>query len=300
MTRDVKSYVHSIVKQTDCTKEDYDDLFEELFGHVTMIRDEYVDEGYSLEEATDKAMKRFGQEAIIGNELQQSMFPYRRELLYVLAIAGFLLTLGMYMYLLFTMNVALPFELGIGVISNCLILFFAMNTTFRINRRRWLNTALIFHLAVLAYSSYWPINLFYEGHLFFPILMIGVGFLNIGIIFLTALTGPEVGRSAFIHLINIPIGLILSTKALILGFGGMVFGASFLYVIGMGTPVYIWGLIYVIQYKALKRGRMPVVTIALICSVLVVIYSVLSFFFIELTIEGRVAHFLENLIHANN
>ncbi|MCM2675080.1 hypothetical protein [Alkalicoccobacillus plakortidis] len=297
MNRDLESYVHDIVKQTDCTKEDYDDLYEELLDHVTMIRDEHIENGDSMKEANQKAMNRFGEEAIIGNELQHSMFPYRRELLYVLAVVGFLFTVGLYVHFLAAEQLTLPIELSIGVVSHSLILFFAMNTTYRVNRRRWLNTALILNLAVLVYNSYGPIHLFYDGQYLLPMLLIGVICLNIGIIFLTALTGPEVGRSVFIHLINIPIGLALSAKALFFGFGGMIFGASFYYVIGMGFPVYVWIILYMIQYKSLKKDRMKLVTISLCLSVFLVIYSVLSIYFVGLSIDSRIGHFLHDLFY---
>ncbi|MDQ0207915.1 permease prefix domain 1-containing protein [Alkalicoccobacillus murimartini] len=296
MNHDLESYVQAIVKQTDCTKDDYEDLYEELLDHVKMIRDEHIERGDTLREATEKAKKQFGDEATIGNDLQHSMFPFRRELLYVLAIAGFLFTVGLYVYFLATEQLTLPFELGLGVVSHSLILFFAMNTTYRVNRRRWLNTALIFHLAVLVYNSYGPINLFYDGQYLLPMLLIGIACLNIGIIFLTALTGPGVGRTVFIHLINIPIGLVLSAKAIILGFGGLIFGASFLYLIGMAFPVYIWIGLYVIQYISIKKNRMLSVSIALCLSIILVLYSVFSFFYIELSFEVRIAHFLNDLL----
>ncbi|TSB46123.1 permease prefix domain 1-containing protein [Alkalicoccobacillus porphyridii] len=278
MNRDIKSYVHSIVKQTDCTKEDYDDLFEELFGHVTMIRDEYVDEGYSLEEATDKAMKRFGQEAIIGNELQQSMFPYRRELLYVLGLAGFLLTVGMYVSMLLTEQVALHIELIAGMISHSFILFFAMNTIFRVNRRRWLNTALIIQLAVFSIQLSPASHFFYLGQLYFLIGLIGLILLTIFLLYRTALSSTSVKPkyTKVVHAVNITTGLIIIPYCIYVGLIGWGMGGEVAIFWMMQYFSILWLFFYVAQINLLRKFPRIVLS-SLSMSVLLLPYTLFAF-----------------------
>lgn len=104
-------------------------------------------------------------------------------------------------------------------------------------------------------------------------------------------------RVILIHTLNVFIGLTLLTKASILGFGGMVFGASFLYFIGMATPVYVLILLYMVQIYYLKRNQIKPVWIALCLVVLLLLYSILSFFLMVTSLEVDIAHLLESLIH---
>ncbi|MBM0067315.1 hypothetical protein [Alkalicoccobacillus gibsonii] len=76
----------------------------------------------------------------------------------------------------------------------------------------------------------------------------------------------------------------------------MAFGASIMYFIGMATPVYVLILLYIVQVYYLKRERTKPVLIALYLAVLLLFYSIFSFFFMITSIEVYIAHLLDNII----
>lgn len=131
MSSRIDGYLLRIVNQTDCTKEERKDMYEEMHGHLTMLQQEYIERGYSKKEAEEIAMKEFGQEAAIGDGLQQAMFPYRKELLLVLAIGSYLFICIQYFYVLLTENVANNWVF-IPTIAHSLLLFFALNQTYAV------------------------------------------------------------------------------------------------------------------------------------------------------------------------
>ncbi|MEC2056598.1 hypothetical protein I6J18_22280 [Peribacillus psychrosaccharolyticus] len=55
------------------------DLYEELLIHLELARDEWMMKGKTIDESEDLAIKSFGDSGLIGSQIQQAMFPYRKE-----------------------------------------------------------------------------------------------------------------------------------------------------------------------------------------------------------------------------
>ncbi|WP_054706345.1 permease prefix domain 1-containing protein [Bacillus sp. JCM 19041] len=209
MSSKIDAYLQRIINQTDCTKHERKDMYEEMHGHLTMLRQEYIDEGYTKKEAEEMAMKEFGHEAVIGDGLQQAMFPYRRELLLVLALGSYLFICVQYFYVLLTENVANNW-MFIPSIAHVLLLFFALNQTYVVNRKLWLNLSLVLNLILMflfafpdfAYNPTWSI-------VFYVLLA-----LTIFLIYRTALTyssgGNNLVHKRVIHVVNITIGFLIT------------------------------------------------------------------------------------------
>ena len=78
------------------------DIYEELLIHLQISRDYLMEEeGLTPEKAEEKAMQLFGLEGEIGSQVQQALFPYRKELMLTLAISSILFTIGVYLSSLF-------------------------------------------------------------------------------------------------------------------------------------------------------------------------------------------------------
>lgn len=77
------------------------DLYEELLIHLELARDEWMMKGKTIDESEDLAIKSFGDSRLFGSQIQQAMFPYRKELLLTLSTASILFLISYYLGQLF-------------------------------------------------------------------------------------------------------------------------------------------------------------------------------------------------------
>ncbi|WP_240377328.1 permease prefix domain 1-containing protein [Bacillus piscicola] len=255
MSHELENYVKRIVDQTDCSKTERDDLYEEMLIHVYMICDEQLEQGKSKEEATEYAMKSFGKEAEIGDRLQQAMFPFRKELLLLLAILGFLFTIGEYLIVLIEEKVAL-FHVLSGIIGHSLVLFFALNRSYSINRKIWLSLALLLNFLLLvgnATGTPAPLG----NNIFWMIGFLLMVLLNVFLLYRTALTYETNSHNKrarrVIHAVNITLGLLTALPGLYLLLIAIGFGAPASVLFYVIVPLLVWVLLYTAQVMLARR-----------------------------------------------
>src|SRR5690625_2954231 len=90
MKNSFHNFLSDIVNQIDGTDEEKADLYEELQVHIHLAWEQYIDEGFTEEEAGQLAIKDFGSSKAIGNEMQKAMFPHRKTLLLITSIFSIL------------------------------------------------------------------------------------------------------------------------------------------------------------------------------------------------------------------
>src|SRR5690554_224468 len=90
-------FIDKIIKQTDGNQAEKDDLYEELMVHLEMSSEQFLKEGFNEKQAEQKAMEHFGGAEEIGNQIQQAMFPFRKEMLLTLAVASIICSFSVYL-----------------------------------------------------------------------------------------------------------------------------------------------------------------------------------------------------------
>lgn len=90
MTQDLRRFVEKTVQQIEGNQQEKDDLYEELLIHLELSKEEFINAGLSDKEAEKKAMEHFGNETEVGGQIQQAMFPFRKEMMRALAIGSLL------------------------------------------------------------------------------------------------------------------------------------------------------------------------------------------------------------------
>ncbi|WP_306975973.1 permease prefix domain 1-containing protein [Alkalibacillus salilacus] len=258
-----------IVAQTDCKRSERDDLYEEMLTHVLMRRDEEMEAGKTEKEAEEEAMKMFGKEAHIGDGLQQAMFPYRRELLLLLALVSFLFTSGKYITVLVQEQTALWYLL-VGMVVHSVVLFFALNRTFAVNRKLWIALGLVFNLIfLLTQGQFWTYYDFLGPVL--PLMLL----LNLYLLYRTVLTyerqkDHKMSRR-MIHIVNITLSLVGGLAALNIHLMAMGFGAPATILLNVFIPMALWAVLYTVQIRLLSRFPKLVVG-SLVLTVLILAY----------------------------
>lgn len=69
----IEKYIKSIVQKTNLSQSDRDELYFEIYDHLTSLKQEFLDQGKPEEEATALAIQNFGEASTLGTEIEKAM-----------------------------------------------------------------------------------------------------------------------------------------------------------------------------------------------------------------------------------
>ncbi|KAB2451066.1 VanZ family protein [Bacillus sp. CH126_4D] len=69
----IEKYIKSIVQKTSLPQSDKDELYFEIYDHLISLKQEFLDQGKSEEEATTLAIQNFGEASTLGTEIEKAM-----------------------------------------------------------------------------------------------------------------------------------------------------------------------------------------------------------------------------------
>ncbi|MEC0898879.1 MULTISPECIES: VanZ family protein [Bacillus] len=69
----IEKYIKSIVQKTNLSQSDKDELYFEIHDHLTSLKQEFLDQEKSEEEATTLAIQNFGEASTLGTEIEKAM-----------------------------------------------------------------------------------------------------------------------------------------------------------------------------------------------------------------------------------
>ncbi|MGG3943274.1 permease prefix domain 1-containing protein [Peribacillus psychrosaccharolyticus] len=125
------------------------DLYEELLIHLELARDEWMMKGKTIDESEDLAIKSFGDSGLIGSQIQQAMFPYRKELLLTLSTASILFSISYYLGQLFGSFDALIWWLVPIMTTSTVLLLLSLNGAIFVNRKKLVPISMIYLVIIL-------------------------------------------------------------------------------------------------------------------------------------------------------
>jgi hypothetical protein len=76
LDKKIETYLSKIVNQLNCDEEEKRELIDEMRDHLHLLKNEYLEEGLTEEEATQKALESFGEQKQLTKGLQDSLIPY--------------------------------------------------------------------------------------------------------------------------------------------------------------------------------------------------------------------------------
>jgi hypothetical protein len=254
------SYIEQIVERIECGEEERDDMREEIRSHLEAARETYMKQGYSEEEAVRRSVADFGVADEIGEGLQRSLFPYRKELLTFIGVGTLLYSTSGYLHSLSTHGEAHVIWVTLSIVLGTCLVLASMYPAYLANRKVLLGAILIgtafcatFGFLLLETSEDWYAK---------PLYALGalIATVSLVMVFMTALKGIRSEKESprertartVIHVLNLAIGFVVLGFAAIMTYGGFIFGgvSPFLLVpIGM---VAFWGFSYWMQYRMHK------------------------------------------------
>ncbi|WP_077212771.1 permease prefix domain 1-containing protein [Bacillus dakarensis] len=282
MRSKLEKYVENIVRHTESSRQEKEDLYEELLIHLQISRDHLMEEeGLSLEQAEEKAMQLFGQEGEIGSHIQQALFPYRKELMLALAISSILASISIYLLHVFVAGEPYIGWLCISMLLSSMILFLPLNQSIHLNRKLWLNSLLILHTLSLLYGWLLISQLNHSttvGLTIWEWLNIA---LTIGLVYRTTLYDYSSNEKhiKFLHGINITSGIMISFASLFIIVGGLIMiGELHPMMLVFASPIAIWIGLYMASIKLAKKNMKSALFIGVIPLLLCVLILLWIYF----------------------
>ncbi|RNF39372.1 permease prefix domain 1-containing protein [Planococcus salinus] len=290
METNFRSYVENIMDQTECNQQEKEDMREELLIHLEMSKEDLMRKGMKEKEAERKAMELFGPEKDIGSQMQQSIFPFRKELMLTLSIISFLYTITLYLLLLFNEGNAHIGWLLFSMTTSTLLLCIALNIVVALNRRRWMNSLLMAHLLIYLYG--YAIISGFELAAQLPLTISNWIILLLSLLLVYQTTIYEmnfqsgaVKEAKRLHQVNFVSGVIvIGVSLFFLWVGMMLFGGFHPAMAVMMVPFGLWLLLYVGQMKLVKKHKRAAFVLAGISLLGTAVLLVLLFFPSLLTI----------------
>lgn len=257
MTMSIEHYVEKVLQQIDGSKEEKEDLYEELTDHLRLSSDHWMELGLTEKEAKEKALNDFGNSEIIGSEIQEAMYPFRKILLIILAVISLLYAYAVYTFALFVDGDANFLWLLLSVGISSLLLMIALQVFPTIDRKATVNFALVMHALIFLIGI--------GMQTVFAIIAWGIIAVTVGLIYRTTIVDYDFKTTKYpkqlkmFHMYNITIGLV------IIGMTLFVFGSFLIFVdeltvdmLVFFVPLFIWILTYYSQIKLVNRGNMIV------------------------------------------
>lgn len=256
-------FIKGIVRQTDGSRDEREDLYEELLTHLQCSFFDLQRSGYSEEEATTMAMRNFGDEQEIGRQLQQAMYPFRKEMLLALSISSLLFSYIVYISQLFIMGDAHIPWLIIAVMISSLLLFVTMQAIPILNRRFWINGLLLIHLFVFLYGFLLASDINSPLSIGLSIISILIIVLSIILLYRTTIYDFSTKGEMFykdvrrLHFVNITTGLLLGAATLFWLWAALFFATDQLHIILfiLSIPIVCWIISYAIQMRLLSKQK---------------------------------------------
>lgn len=252
-------YIRKIVNQTDCTKEEKEDMYEEMLVHLEMSKADLIKQGHAPKEAEKIAIDLFGNEWEIGTQIQQALFPYRKELMLTLSIVSILYTFSVYSLQLFQNGDAYIGWLLFSILTSATLLSLTLNLLVSINRKIWINTALVTHTLVYLYGWGVASALDFTMLPLFSMIIAVILLLSLYLIYKTALvlpsySGKSLRKAKRLHLFNITIGVLILATTIFYIYIFLIFASEMEPImLLLCIPAVLWIILYILQIKLLKK-----------------------------------------------
>lgn len=262
MSATLHRFVERIVQQTDGNKAEKADLYEELMTHLDTSNNKFLEEGFEAKEAERKAMECFGDAGNVGSQIQQAMFPFRKEMMLTLAILSIVFSFGVYAAQLFLEGDAYIVWLILSVIVSTCVLIFALQPLPFLNRRIALNTMLIVHIFIYFFGVLLATGVTRSISAVLTTLACFIVLLGIVLVYRTTIYDyqsskhPYKKQAIILHIFNITAGIIVIGFTLFYIWAFLIFIAEWTPVLLLLlVPLFIWFIAYAIQMSLLGKGN---------------------------------------------
>ncbi|WP_174613003.1 permease prefix domain 1-containing protein [Virgibacillus ihumii] len=123
----LEKHVEKILNYIQSPNDEREEIREELLSHLEEAKMYYISEGFTEKKAEKQALSEFGASDMVGHQLQESMYPFQRGLLYVIGIGAILCGILFYLNSAFFLHDPVPVWLGIQLLTGSTVTLAAIN-----------------------------------------------------------------------------------------------------------------------------------------------------------------------------
>src|SRR5699024_229585 len=276
-------FITKIVNEIDGTEEEKADIYEELLSHLQLASQQHKEKGYDDITAEQLAMADFGDSKTIGNEMQEAMFPLRKFLLLILSFASIFYSFSVYLVHLVHEGDAHMVWLILSIGTSSVLLLFAFQAVPSMNRKSWINAALLFHSFIFLVGALLVTAISHNISTFLTIAALIILIFSIFLIYRTAIVDFHYHSSKFakqakrLHFLNISAGIMVVSFTLFFLWEGLLFSGGFSpFLLTILIPLFLWIASYIVQMQLAKHNKRKSAYIVAFIPVLLLIIIVVS------------------------
>lgn len=277
----IEKHVEEVLKQMQSTECEREEIREELLSHLNEAKSEYINEGFSEKQAEKKVIAAFGKSNKIGQELQESMYPFQRGLLYFIGISTILFGVIFYLHLAFVIHEPSPVWLIVQLLSGSIVTLAAINIS-TVGRYFYLLNALLMiniiwngiNIVSMQGLSQWQAILFS----IYLLILVGMGFVFVfrnSYYSTSQIDGKHQKQKLvkFSYIINLLYGVIVIILSLFFLWSFLFFSGVSIYAFITLIPILIWLIFYKFQMKFIAKKPVLSLATGLLVSVAALVLS---------------------------
>lgn len=257
----IDHHIQKVLQRVEGTPEERRELVEEMKDHLLSAKEEYIAQGLSDEEAERKAIDDFGGDSEVGDELQESISPYRKDVLIGLGLASIIYAVSVFLHGVTHINEPHPIWLTILFSIGVFMTLSGFYPSIAAGRKILMTVLLFFYFPLL----FWGLLIidttdkWYKGP-----LEILAGILAVLVIISLFMTLVRSGKTAamdkstkkkrmLLHTVNILLGIVMVPFSFVFGMGALLFGGyTPMLLIPLGL-ILLWSLSYWAQMKFYQK-----------------------------------------------
>ncbi len=277
-----EKFIVKIISQIDGTDEEKADIYEEMLIHLELTCNKFIEEGFTKTEAAQLAMESFGDSKTIGNEMQEAMFPLRKLFLLLLSVLSIFYSIFAYLVHLISDGDAEIIWLILSIATSSVLLLFALQVFPSIDRKRWINTALICHVFIYLLGVLLAANTSHTISSFLSFIAISILLFTIFLIYRTTIIDYHYHLSTFakhvkwLHFLNISAGIAVTALTLFFLWAILLFSESIPpSMLWIFIPLSVWLIAYFIQFRFIKKNKNKIAFVLAIIPFLILIIALL-------------------------
>ncbi|TFJ92666.1 permease prefix domain 1-containing protein [Lentibacillus salicampi] len=264
----MERHVEKILEQMQSPHDEREEIREEVLNHLEEAKQHYISGGFNEKQAEKRVLSEFGSAETIGNQLQESMYPYQRGLLYVIGIGTILFGVIFYLTSAFFLHNPIPVWLAIQLVTGGTVTLAAINISF-VGRYFYLVNVLLLvnvlwngiNIAIMEVRPRWQ-AIFFGIYL---LVLVGLGLVAVirNAYYSSSPAASKQRHRGMVllsHIVNLLFGLVVAGVSLFFLWALLAFSEAKADVILTVVPIIIWVITYKFQMRYIPKK--PLISIA--------------------------------------
>ncbi|MFC0522933.1 permease prefix domain 1-containing protein [Pontibacillus salicampi] len=275
----LEKHVQEILLHMQTPPEDSEDIKEELMEHLEAAKRDWMEAGYSEKEAEQKAIHSFGKSDLIGNGMQEALYPYQRGFLYMIGLSTLIYGMFFYLSMSFYQGQGDLLWLIIQTVLGAGVTWTAINISYMAGHFWSLNVIVLLSAIWNGFNVFVVEQLGDIQAILFSIYLVAVVLISFIFIirnsYFSSNPSPYSKEKRTVlkisYIINVLFGIILCGVALFFSYGLIIFAGYSWILVFPFSLIGLWLLFFRFQMKYIPQKPVRAIALGLIFLLLITI-----------------------------